>query len=109
MASFTLDGTTYEYLRPDPGHDPRTRGRMGTTVPLASGAVDVYARAQRWNPSHILVAWADDGRHSHWAWMPAGNVERLSDSEWDVEEYRRCPDNLRHIRWGNRLPGFLPA
>lgn len=118
MASFTLDGEPFEYLKPDPGHSPEdakssTYGqypKIRAALLLADGgAVTVYAVAERWNPSHILVSWADDGRHSHWAWIPTGNVERLTDSEWDIEEYRRCPDNLRHIRWGNRLPGFLPA
>jgi hypothetical protein len=118
MASFTLDGETYEYLKPDPGHPPEeakswTYGsypKIMASVPLADGGtVSVYAVAERWNPSHIFASWADDGRHAHWAWIPAGNVERISDSEWDIEEYRRCPENLRHIRWGSRLPGFLPS
>jgi hypothetical protein len=118
MASFTLDGETYEYLKPDPGHSPEeaiswTYGnypKIIATVPLADGGtVSVYAVAERWNPSHILASWADDGGHANWAWIPAGNVERISDSEWDIEEYRRCPDTMRLIRWGNRLPGFLPA
>ncbi|MEQ4520455.1 hypothetical protein ABLI39_13960 [Pseudarthrobacter sp. B907] len=118
MASFTLDGQTFEYLKPDPEHQPEdakswTYGKYPkvlATVPLADGGtVTVYAVAERWNPSHILVSWADDGRHAHWAWIPSGNVERVSDSDWDIEEYRRCPENLRSIRWGNRMPGFLPA
>lgn len=113
MASFTLDGETFEYLRPDPGHSPEeakswTYGsypKIRASLPLADGGtVSVYAHAERWNPSHILVRWADDGDHGHWAWIPAGNVERVNDSEWDIEEYRRCP-----VRWGNRLAGFLPA
>lgn len=80
------------------------------SVHLADGStVRVYATAERWNPSHILASWADDGNHPHWAWVPAGNVERVSDSEWDIMEYRRCRENLRQIRWGDRLPGFLPA
>ncbi|BCW69975.1 hypothetical protein [Arthrobacter sp. NicSoilB8] len=68
----------------------------------------VYAVAERWNPSHIF-SWADDGRHPHWAWIPAGNVERVNDSEWDIREYHRCPENLRSIQWGDRPPGFIPA
>lgn len=51
MASFTLDGTAYEYLRPDPGPNPEdarswTYGqypKVMATVPLTSGIVDVYA------------------------------------------------------------------
>lgn len=117
MASFTLDGITYEYLRPVPGHDPDvTRSweyghspKVVATVPLVAGTVDVYAAAQRWNPTQILVAWQDDDHHPHWAWVPAGNVRRVTDSEWDIEEYHRCPVKLRGVRWGDRLPGFLPA
>ncbi len=117
MRSFTLDGVNYEYLMPDPGHPEDIHSweygkypRIMVTLPLAGGAtVDVYAVADRWNPSHILVSWPDDAGHGHWAWVPAGNVRRVTDSEWDIEEYRRCPEHLRHIRWANRLPGFLPA
>jgi hypothetical protein len=41
--------------------------------------------------------------------IPAGNVERVSDLDWDIEEYWSCSEHLRGIRWRNRLPGFLPA
>jgi hypothetical protein len=79
------------------------------TLPLATGGtVDVYAHANRWTPSHIIVCWNDDEWHRHWAWVPAGNVRRVTDSEWDVEEYRRCPDHLRGIQWDAQLPGILP-
>jgi len=117
MASFTLDGTSYEYLKPDPGHQPEDAKsweygnypKVLANLPLANGStVSVYAVAERWNPSYVLVGWTDEARHGHWAWIPAGNVERVSDSEWDIEEYRRCPEHLRGIRWGNRMPGFLP-
>jgi hypothetical protein len=117
MASFTLDGECYEYLMPDPGHAEDTRSwtygkypKVLASLPLAGGGtVDVYATADRWTPSHILVSWLDDGWRRRWAWVPAGNVRRVTESEWDIEEYRRCPENLRGIRWGDRLPGFLPA
>ncbi|NUU30833.1 hypothetical protein [Arthrobacter sp. C9C5] len=118
MASFILDGETFEYLKPDPGHSPEDAKsweygkypKVLATLPLADGGTaTVYAVAERWNPSHILVSWADDWRHAHWAWIPAGNVERVTDSDWDIEEYQRCPEKLRAIRWGNRLPGFVSA
>jgi hypothetical protein len=118
MPSFTLDGITYEYLMPDPGHPPdATRSWeygnypkvLATLILAAGGTIGVYAIAKRWNPSHILVSWQDDERRPHWAWIPTGNVARVNDSDWDIEEYRRCPEHLRGIRWGNRLPGFLPA
>ena len=61
LASFTLDGETYEYLRPDPGHpaqDARswewgTYPKVMASVPLAGGrTVDAVAVAERWNPPH---------------------------------------------------------
>jgi hypothetical protein len=63
MTSFTLDGETYEYLRPDPGHPAEeTRSweygnypKVMASVPLNGGTVRVYAVAERWNPSYILV------------------------------------------------------
>jgi hypothetical protein len=117
MALFILDGITYEYLRQDPGNDPETTHswtygkypKVMATLPLVAGTVDVYAYASRWSPSHILVSWQDHEYHAHWAWIPAGNVRRVTDSEWDIEEYRRCPERLRGVSWGNRPPGFLPA
>ncbi|CAH0256393.1 hypothetical protein SRABI26_03278 [Arthrobacter sp. Bi26] len=117
MASFTLDGQTYEYLRSAAGHSAEeTKSweygnypRVMARVPLAAGGtVDVDASAERWNASNVLVSWTDDDDHKHWAWVPAGNVRRVTESEWDIEEYRRCPEKLCAIKWGNRLPGFLP-
>src|SRR2546423_877238 len=108
MASFTLGGVTYEYLTPDPGGQPEdarswTYGQYPKVVaglPLAAGGmVDVSANADRWNRTHVLASWLDDAWHRHWAWVPAGNVRRVTDSEWDIEEYRRCPEHLRHVRW----------
>lgn len=117
MPQFTLDGVAHEYLRPDPGHsldaahswDYGNYPKVMATLPLTEGTVDVYAVAERWNPSQVLVSWRDDGGHPHWTWIPARNVRPVTDSEWDIEEYRRCPEHLRAIRWCGRLPGFLPA
>jgi hypothetical protein len=79
------------------------------SIPLAGGGtVDVYGRASRWTPTHINVARKDDTDHPHSTWAPAGNVRKVTDSEWDIEEYRRCPEHLRHIRLGEQAPGFLP-
>jgi hypothetical protein len=115
-ASFTLDGITYEYVRPDPGNDPEvthswTYGqypKVMATIPLVTGAVDVYAYAPRWNASHVLVSWQEDDHHSQRAWIPAGNVRRVAGSEWDIEEYRSSPEHLRVVQRGSRLSGFLP-
>lgn len=117
MPSFTLDGTDYEYLQPDGVGRPEgthswTYGqypKVLVELPLADGrTVSVYARAARWTPTHVNVTWKDDTDHPHNAWVPSGNVRKVTDSEWYIEEYRRCPEHLRHIRWGSRLPGFLP-
>ncbi|MET4094714.1 hypothetical protein [Arthrobacter sp. UYCu712] len=117
MASFALDGMTYEYFRQDSYYGPGAIGdwtygeypKVMASVPLAGGrTVGVYARASRWNPTQILVSWQDDDMRPHSAWVPAANVHKLNDSEWDIEEHRRCPEILRHIRWAKRLPGFPP-
>lgn len=117
MASFTLDGILYGYLTPDPGEvgDAQSweygkQPKVSVTLALAGGGtLDVYAMAERWTPSHALVRWEDDDRRPHHAWIPAGSVRLVTDSDWDVWEYWRCPENLRPVRWGDRLPGFLPA
>lgn len=118
MASLTLEGVTYEYLMPDLEHSPEdtrswTYGEypkiMASVLLVGGGTVDVYTRASRWNPTQVLVVWQDDEYRPHSAWVPAGNVRKVNDSEWDIDEYRRCPENLRHIRWSARLPGFLQA
>lgn len=117
MPTFTLDGIAYDYVRSEPGpgedassweygHEPK----VSADVPLTGGGtVTVYANADRWSKTRIIVSWFDDDGHHHWAWVPKESVRRVTDSEWDIEEYRRCPPNLRHVRWGKRLPGFLPA
>jgi hypothetical protein len=38
--------------------------------------------------------------HALWAWTPAGKIRSVPDSEWDIEVYRRCLENLRGVRWG---------
>jgi hypothetical protein len=118
MPSFTLSGETHEYLNSqafgDPaevrsweyGHYPKVVATLSLT---GGGSVDVYAKASRWSPTHISVSWMDDEQHSYWAWVPKDNVRPATDSEWDIDQYRRCPEHLRGIRWGKRLPGFLPA
>ena len=117
MASFTLGGVSYEYLTPpkpqrlhlirswEYGHWPRVEA----AVPIAGGAtVSVYGEASRWSDEQVHVRWADDDGHFHAAWLPIENVRRLTASEWDIIEFHRCPESLRHIQWGKRLPGFLP-
>lgn len=78
-------------------------------MPLATGgSVTVYAEASRWAGDTIHVRWADDDEHFHAAWVPKANVRRLTASEWDIIQFHACPESLRHIQWGKRLPGFLP-
>jgi hypothetical protein len=115
MPSFTLGGVTHDYLTPkapgqgvqswEYGHWPRVEA----AVPLAGGGtVPLYGEAMRWAPESILARWMDDDGHFHMAWLPSSAVRRLTPSEWDVIEFHACPENLRHVRWGKRLPGFLP-
>ncbi|WNT44928.1 hypothetical protein SEA_ABBYDAISY_33 [Arthrobacter phage AbbyDaisy] len=118
MPSFTLHGERYEYLTPpkperlhqiqswEYPHWPRVEAQ----VPLSEGGtVLVYGEASRWSPEQVHVRWTDDEDHFHQAWLPTANVRRLTDSEWDIIQYHQCPENLRHIQWGKRLPGFLPT
>lgn len=117
MSRFTLDGEAHEYLTPSGGHPEDARSwtygeypKVSAALPLTDdGTVTVYAEAQRWTSTHILCAWKDDEDHGHWAWVPKDNVRTVTESEWDIEEYRRCPEHLCGVRWGKRLPGFLPT
>lgn len=115
MAIFELDDLTHEYVQTSPGRPELARSweyghypKVLASVPLTGGkSLDVYAYAERWTPDHILVRWEDDDRRPQSAWIPSGNVRRVTDSEWDIWEYHRCPPNIRGVRWGARLPGFL--
>lgn len=118
MPTFTLDGVAYEYLQPktdirheeahswEYGHWPRVEAAVPLTA--AGGTVSVYAEAMRWAGDHILVRWTGDGGAYHAAWLPKEDVRRLTASEWDIIEFHHTPENLRMVRWGDRLPGFLP-
>jgi hypothetical protein len=117
MPTFTLTGVEYDYLAPKLEGDPEDVysweygkwPKVEAAVPLkAGGSVNVYGETMRWGHGHVLTRWLDDEGHTHSAWIPKGNVRRLTASEWDIIEYHRTPENLRMIRWGNRLPGFLP-
>lgn len=117
MPSFAQDGTTYEYLKPTGFKSPEDvqSGEYGkypkvlAAAPLADGGTaDVYGESTRWSPTHISVSWVDHKGHTHSAWVPKENVRRATDSEWDSDQYRRCPEDLRVVRWGERLPG-IPA
>lgn len=116
MPTCTLAGVVYDYLTPKLEGDPEDvhsweygKGpRVEAAVPLTTGeSVKVYAQAKRWGHEHILTSWLDDEEHTHSAWIPAASVRRLTASEWDIIEYHQTPPERRHIRWGNRLPGFL--
>lgn len=110
-------GVEYDYLTPKIEGDPEEVHsweygrwpRVEAAVPLKTGgSVNVYGEAMRWGHDHIITRWLDDVGHTHTAWIPKDNVRRLTTSEWDIIEYHQCPPALRSIRWGKRLPGFLP-
>lgn len=116
MPSFTLDGRSHDYAQEPPGRPETSRSweygrypKVRATLPASPAPVTVYAQASRWNGDRVLVEWEDDSRRKHWTWVDRGAVEAVTDSEWDIWEYHRCPDNIRGVRWGDRLPGFLPA
>lgn len=116
MPTFRLAGVTYEYVAPEfEGDREEVRSweygkwpHVGADVPLnTGGTVEVYGEAMRWGHGVVLTRWTDDEGHMHSAWLPKDNVRRLTASEWDIIEYNLCPPDLRPIRWGTRLPGFL--
>lgn len=117
MPSFTLGGVAYEYLTPASPDPERVQSweyrhwpRVEAAVPLMDGGtVTVYAEASRWSAESVHVRWQDDEDHFHQAWVPKAAVRRMTPSEWDIIEFQRTPDDLRRIRWGKRLPGFLPT
>jgi hypothetical protein len=116
MPTFTLDGVPYEYATPPPPTPDKVQSweygdwpRVEAAVPLTGGGtVAVYAEASRWGVEQVHVRWQDDEGHYHQAWVPKENVRRMTPSEWDIIEFHRCPEDLRHIQWGKRMPGFLP-
>lgn len=117
MPTFTLDGFQYDYLDPKLEGDPEDVHswedgkwpRVEAAVPLATGGtVNVHAVASRWGRGLVRVGWEDDNGHRHSAGISTANVRRMTASEWDIIEYHQTPENLRMIRWGKRLPGFLP-
>ena len=117
MPSFIHAGVTYDYATPPIDAQPDdvrsweygSWPRVEIDVPLTGGGtVAVFGEATRWTATQILVTWVDDAGHYHSAWVPPGNVRKLTASEWDIIEYNMCPPERRPIRWGNRFPGMLP-
>ncbi|SEI44418.1 hypothetical protein SAMN04487917_101323 [Arthrobacter sp. yr096] len=115
--SFLLDGVTYEFEHPEragPVEDVRSweidqQPKVHAQIPLKDGGkIAVYAHATHWNRTQIGVQWYDDDKDSLTAWIPKEDVRPVTNSEWDIDEYNRCPEWLRVIQWGKRLPGFLP-
>lgn len=115
--SFLLDGVTYEFVHPErvgPVDDVRSweldqQPKVHAQVPLKTGGkIGVYAHATHWNRTQISVNWLDDDKDSLVAWLPKEGVRPVTNSEWDIDEYNRCPGWLRVIQWGKRFPGFLP-
>lgn len=118
METFILDGISYTYARPDrPPAEPEevqsweygNYPKVQATILTDGGTLDVYGEVTRWSPTHIIVEWADDNKHRYWTWVPKEDVRRVTDSEWDIDQYLRGLPELRNIQWGNRLPGFLPC
>ncbi|MDI2019607.1 hypothetical protein PJL18_00098 [Paenarthrobacter nicotinovorans] len=88
-----------------PGEYPKVFAQV---VLRPGGAVGVYAEARQWTGSQINVRWFDDEKDSLTSWLPREMVRPVTESEWDIDQFNRCAEWLRGIRWGKRLPGFLP-
>ncbi|UXM92579.1 hypothetical protein [Paenarthrobacter sp. JL.01a] len=115
--SFHLDGVTYDFIQPDrigPVEDVQSWGlgnqpKVQAQIPLKTGGtITVYAEATHWNRTQIHVRWHDDNKDSLTAWLLRDQVRPVTESEWDIDQYNRCPEWLRPAQWGKRLPGFLP-
>jgi hypothetical protein len=111
-----LDGTAYEHAERDPElavgnvrrFENKTEPEVIAQVPLAGGGtVEVYAVAKRWNPARILVSWADDDMHPHWR-GPSRQCPPSHRLRMGHLGIPAPPEKLRGVRWGDRLPGFLP-
>lgn len=78
-------------------------------MPLVDGGtVDVYGESSRWSRPHVSVSWVDHDGHTNWAWIRKENVCRAREPEWDLDQYGRCAEVIRVIRWGDRFPALLP-
>lgn len=118
LTTFLLDGRTYDHVRGDrvgPVEDVQSWGmnnqpKVHAQIPLSTGgSIDVYAQATHWNQTQIHIRWHDDNKDSLTTWLPKADVRPVTNSEWDIDQYNRCPEELRTIRWGKRMPGILPA
>lgn len=114
---FELEGVTYEFMevaRIGPVEDVRSwpldgRPKVHAQIPLKTGGtIAVYAHATHWSKTQISVQWYDDDKISLATWLPKESVRPVTESEWDIDEYNRCPEMLRVIQWGKRMPGILP-
>ncbi|WP_024817116.1 hypothetical protein [Arthrobacter sp. 31Y] len=115
--SFVLEGVTYDFVHPERvGPVEQVKSwewgqypKVHALLPLRDGGtVAVYAEAKYWNRTQINVQWYDDDKVSLNAWLPMNDVRPVTNSEWDIDQYNRCPELLRPVGWGKRLPGFLP-
>lgn len=99
----------HQALQPTLAHEPHSwpydkRPTITATLPATDGsAVVIQGHAERWGEGYVLIRWVDDNDKTLNCWVPAEAVRKLTDSEWDIEEYRRCPPHLRGIRWGETL------
>ena len=89
---FTLRGTEYEHANPKPllaagsvrrfvyGEEPKVIAK----VPLAGGGtVEVHGYATHYNQEWVSVAWTDDQSQHGTCWVPATDVRRPGEGEWD--------------------------
>jgi hypothetical protein len=117
QTTFVIEGVTYELAEADRvgrisavrTWPPNERPKVHATVTLQDGGTTtVYAEATAWNQTQIHVRWHDDNTDSLTTWAPKADVRPVTESEWDIDQYNRTPEWSRPIRWGHRMPGFLP-
>jgi hypothetical protein len=88
---FVLSGTVYEHASPEPVIAPGSVRRFvnGTEpqiiaqVPLTSGgSVVIHGYATHYTQEWVTVVWNDDNTQHFDCWVPAADVRRPAEGEW---------------------------
>ena len=117
QTTFVIEGVTYDLLEAERvgrigavrTWPPNDRPKVHARVRLTNGdTTTVYAEATAWNQTQIHVQFHDDNNDSLTTWALKADVRPVTESEWDIDQYNRTDSSRRHIRWGYRMPGFLP-
>ena len=91
QTKFVLDGAEYEHADPRPEITPgRVRRfvyggepKVIAKVPLAAGGtVEVHGYATHYTQEWVSLAWTDDVFSHCTCWVPAADVRRPGEGEW---------------------------